>query len=176
MCINLTVDNWLKIISLIFGVIGGFFVYYQWRKSVKTKRAEFINQILEKLRFNKDLSKYMHIIDYNQDWYDESFHRSGDISDIEISIDNLFSYVDYICYLKATRNISKSEFKIFKYEIDRICVSHSTKCYLWNLYHFSKKNKSTCSFQYLIDYGISCGLFPKDFKNNNSLYTKRINW
>ncbi|WP_405330739.1 hypothetical protein [Leeuwenhoekiella sp. LLG6367-2.1] len=172
LCINLTADNWLKIISLLFATIGGFFIYYQWRKSIKTRRAEFINQILEKLRFDKELPKYMYIIDYNQHWYSQSFHDS----DIEASIDKLFSYVDYICYLKATKNISATEFKIFQYEISRICVSNSTKKYLWNLYHFSRKIKSACSFQYLIDYGINSELFPTDFKNNNSLYTKTLNW
>tara|TARA_R110002012_G_scaffold263456_1_gene446318 strand:+ start:159217 stop:159747 length:531 start_codon:yes stop_codon:yes gene_type:complete len=172
LCINLTTDNWLTIISLVFVAVGGIFIYLQWHKSLKTRRAEFINQILEKLRFDEDLPKSMYIIDYNQGWYDGSFHTS----DLEISIDKLFSYVDYICYLKATRNISSTEFKIFQYEIKRICVSDSTKNYLWNLYHFSMKNETTCSFQYLIDYGIDCKLFSNDFKKNKSLYPKTLNF
>ena len=153
LCINLTTDNWLTIISLVFVAVGGIFIYLQWHKSLKTRRAEFINQILEKLRFDEDLPKSMYIIDYNQGWYDGSFHTS----DLEISIDKLFSYVDYICYLKATRNISSTN-------------------YLWNLYHFSMKNETTCSFQYLIDYGIDCKLFSNDFKKNKSLYPKTLNF
>ncbi|WP_204346680.1 hypothetical protein [Psychroserpens algicola] len=142
MCLKFNTDNWLTLISLLFAVIAGGFVYYQWRKSTKTRRAEFINQILEKLRFDKELPKSMYIIDYNQNWYDSSFHNGN----LEISIDRLFSYVDYICYLKKTRNISATEFKIFQYEINRICVSDSTKKYLWNLYHFSKKIKQLALF------------------------------
>jgi hypothetical protein len=172
LCINLSIDNWLTIISLGFALIGGAFIYWQWKKSVKIRRAEFINQILEKLRFDKDLPKTMYIIDYNQDWYDSSFHGG----DFECSIDNLFSYVDYICYLKATGNISVTEFQIFKYKINRICLSSSSKKYLWNLYHFSKKNNATCSFQYLINYGIDSKLFTEDFKNNKALYSKTLNW
>lgn len=173
LCVNLSTENWLSIISLVFVAISGIFIYYQWGKSVKIKRAEFINQIIEKLRFDKELITAMYIIDHNnQNWYNSSFHGS----EFECSIDKLFSYVDYICYLKNMKNISDTEFKIFQYEIHRICVSHSSKKYLWNLYHFSKKNKTNCSFQYLIDYGISSKLFSKDFKDNYSLYKKTLNW
>lgn len=172
LCVNLTTENWLTIISLGFAAIGGAFIFWQWQKSLKTKRAEFINQILEKIRFDKDLTETMYIIDYDQNWYDSSFHTNK----LESSIDKLFSYVNYICYLKSTGNISKTEFKIFQYEINRICVSDSTKSYLWNLYNFSMKNKTTSSFQYLIDYGIENKLFPDDFKDNKTLYTKTLNW
>jgi hypothetical protein len=172
LCVNFTVDNWLTLTSLVFAAIGGGFVYCQWRKSIKIKRAEFINQILEKLRFDKALVTTMYIIDYNQDWYNTSFHNS----ELECSIDKLLCYIDYICYLKITKNISATEFKIFQYEIHRICISYSIKNYLWNLYHFSLKNNTNCSFQYLVEYGIDSKLFPKDFKNNKSLYTKTLNW
>lgn len=70
MCINLTVENWLTIISLLFIVISGCFIYFQWRKSLKIRRAEFINQIIEKLRFDENMAKIMYIVDYNQNWYD----------------------------------------------------------------------------------------------------------
>lgn len=169
---NLSIDNWLTIVSLIFAVIGGVFIYWQWRNSIKIRRAEFINQILEKLRFDKDLTSAIYIIDYNQEWYDSSFHNSK----LECSIDKLFCYIDYICYLKSTGNISITEFKIFQYEIHRICISYSSRAYLWNLYHFSLKNKTNCSFQYLIDYGIKSKMLQEDFKSNVSLYPKYLNW
>jgi hypothetical protein len=173
LCANFSVDNWLTIISLVFAAIGGGFIYWQWKRSVKIKRAEFINQILDKLRFDKDLTAVMYVVDYKQDWYNnESFHDS----EFECSIDKLFSYIDYICYLQTTRNISNTEFKIFQYEIHRICISDSSRAYLWNLYHFSKKNNTACSFQYLIDYGIEKKLLPKNFKDNKSLYFKTLNW
>lgn len=170
--VNLSFENWLAIISLSFVAIGGIFIYLQWQKSLKTRRAEFINQILEKLRFDEDLTKTMYTIEYKHDWYNRDFHNSN----FEPTIDKLLSYVDYLCYLKSTRNITTTEFKIFQYEIHRICVSSSSKVYLWNLYHFSVKNSTTCSFQNLINYGVKSRLFPKDFKENKSLYTKILNW
>jgi hypothetical protein len=171
---DFTIDNWLTLISLFFVVSGGFFVYLQWRKNLKIRRAEFIAQILEKLRFDKKLIETMYMVDYNQNWYDDSFHNNN--NELEKSIDTLFSYLDYVCYLENNANISKKEFKIFQYEINRVCVSKSTKQYLWNLYHFSKKNGTDCSVQFLVNYGIKNKLFPKDFFKNTTLYSKTLNW
>jgi len=169
----ITIDNWLTLISLIFIALGGGFALWQFYKSTRIKRAEFLNQILEKLRFDENLTATMSVVDYNQNWYDANkFHNS----EFERDIDKLFSYLDYICYLKSTRNIKSTEFKICQYKINRVCVSTSTKQYLWNLYHFSKKNNTDCSFQYLINYGIAKNFFPIDFKENITLYIKTLNW
>ena len=172
LCVNPNIENWLSIISLIFAATGGVFIFLQWKKSIKNRRAEFIYQILEKLRFDNNLSTTMYTIEYNLNWYDGNFHNS----DLEKSVDILFSYLDYVCYLKTTGNISKTEYNIFQYEIHRVCNSLSSNKYLWNLFHFAKKNNSTCTFQYLIDYGIECELMSKDFKSNETLYDKTLNW
>jgi len=169
---NITCDKYFTWMSLIIAIISIAFAFLQWRKSINTRRAEFINQILDKLRFDKELRKIIYVFEYNYNWYDGSFHGSK----LEKSVDMLLSYVNYICYLKITKNISKTEFEIFQYEIHRICMSSSSKCYLWNLYHFSIINNAPCSFLYLIDYGISEKLFPKEFKKNTSLYEKTLNW
>jgi hypothetical protein len=170
--ISFIVDNWQTLISLLFAIIGGSFALYQWTKSIKTKRAELLNQILEKLRFDKDLVDIIYVIDYNQEWYNISFHNSG----TEKIIDKLFSYLNYICYLEKTNNLTGREFKIFQYEIHRVCISESIKWYLWNLYHFSKKNNSVCPVHFLIDYAIKNKIFIKDFKTNKTLYGKTLNW
>lgn len=168
-------EVWIGIVSLVFTAIGGIFIYIQWQKSIKTKRAEFIYQILDKLRFDDELSEATYILDYNEyDWYNDSFHNGG--NNMEHKIDKLFCYIDYICYLRSTKNISKTEFKIFEYEVHRICLGHSAQAYLWNLYHFALKNKTCCSFQNIIDYGIEKGTFPKDFTTNKKLYRKRLNF
>ena len=107
----LTIDNWLTLTSLIFIAFGGGFALWQFSKSTRIKRAEFLNQIIEKLRFDENLKTMMYVVDYNQNWYDaDKFH-----------------------------NRKCTEFKICQYEINRVCASVSTKIYLWNLYHFSKK-------------------------------------
>lgn len=169
------VEVWLEIVSLVFTVIGGIFIYIQWQKSIKTKRAEFIHQILDKLRFDEDLLEATYILDYNEsDWYNASFHNGK--NNMEHIIDKLFCYIDYICYLRSTRNISETEFKIFKYEVHRICQGYSAQAYLWNLYHFARRNETCCSFQNIIDYGIEKGIFPKEFTTNTKLYRKQLNF
>lgn len=161
------------IVALIGGGLGGGFALCQWRKSIKVQRADFIGKLLEKIIDDKDLQETRNLIDYEQQWYNKDFHNN---SELERSIDKLFRYMDHICYLEQTGNISSKEFKIFQYDVHRICVSCSAQAYLWNLYHFSQKNKAECSFLHIIDYGIENKLLPKDFKSNKSLYDKCLNW
>jgi hypothetical protein len=172
---NWEIEHSLTLISIFIMVIGGIFALFQWNSARKLKNAEFIDKIINQIRFNSDMAKTMYKIDYGPDWYTEDFHNNK--SDIEYQIDKLLSYIDYICYLYYMKNISNNEFNIFKYEINRICISSSVQAYLWNLYHFSKRNKTYCSFTYLISYGIKSKIFEKDFKeNNNDLYVKRLNF
>ncbi|MDE6288694.1 MAG: hypothetical protein K2M00_07930, partial [Muribaculaceae bacterium] len=101
-----------SILALVVALGGFIFSIFQWRKSIKIRRAEFINQLIEKLRFDKTLSETIYKLEYSCDgWYDSSFHHSP----FELQIDRLFSYLDYICYLKDIHNISEVEFKIFRY-------------------------------------------------------------
>ena len=153
----------------------GFFALFQWNSAKKLRRAEFIDKILSQTRFNKDMAKTMYIIDYDHYWYTEDFHNSS--SNFEFQVDKLLSYMDYICYLFYMKNISDKEFNILKYELNRICISPSVQAYLWNLYHFSKKMKTNCSFMYIIDYGIKHKIMKNDFKNNYyDLYNKYLNF
>lgn len=169
-------ENWFPLLSILAIVIGGVFAFLQWNKSVKLRRSEFINQIIEKLRFNKDMAETMYLFDYDDDiWYDDTFHRGGDI---EFKIDKLLSYLSYICYLINTHHVTKKESSILEYELQRACKSFQVQSYLFNIYHFSKGGNSTCSFQYLIDYGFKEKIIEKEeFLNRNSRkYPKRINF
>ncbi len=69
--INLLLDsnNWsisdvLSFISIILVIIGGIFGYKQWVYSNKTKRADFINQIINTLRFDREIVETIYMIDY----------------------------------------------------------------------------------------------------------------
>ncbi|MGM9809462.1 MAG: hypothetical protein ACI30J_01135 [Paludibacteraceae bacterium] len=92
----LFLNQYSAAISLIFALIGGVFVYIQWKKSLKIKRADFIDRLLEKNRFDKDVQHAMYIVDYVPNWYGEDFHGG----ELEPSMDRLFCCIDYICYLK----------------------------------------------------------------------------
>jgi len=169
-----TNENTLSFITIFFVVLGGVFAYMQWRKSIKLKCSEFINQIIEKLRFDKEMVKAIYLIDYNQDWYNENFHGGGDN---EFLVDRLLSYLSYICYLIKSGNITKAEVQILDYELRRACECWSVQAYLWNLYWWSKSRNSICSFQYLIDYGLSHKIIAKDnFKQGSGKFPKYLNF
>lgn len=181
--INLLLDsnNWsisdiLSFISIILVIIGGIFGYKQWVYSNKTKRADFINQIISNLRFDREMVETMNMIDYDFLWYNENFHHNH--NDVEYKIDKTLSYLSYICYLIKEKHISKRDFIILEYEINRTCISPDVQCYLWNLYHFSVSQKSKCSFQYLIEYGIQNKLIEEvEFMNPESKkYKKRLDF
>ena len=162
-----------NILQLAFAVIGGIFVYFQWKKNITLKRAEFIQQMTEKLRTDEKMSRTMYLLDYDYEWYNEDFHAN---SKIECDVDRLLSYLNYICYMKFADVISEKEFEALKYYVHRSLISCSSKRYLWNIYHFAKSNNSPCAFCYLIDYGIDNGVLPIDFKTNKTLYYKVLNF
>ncbi len=127
------IQEMYSITQLFFTVIGGIFVYFQWKKNVTLKRAEFIQQIIEKLRFDEGLSSTMYLLDYNPLWYDKHFHKSS----IESDVDKLLSYLNYICYMKFTGVISKKAFEALKYYVQRSLDSCSLKKYLRNKYNLA---------------------------------------
>jgi len=176
----LATSDLIELLTLIFTVLisvgGGVFALVQWQKARRVRRAEFIEDILNKLRNNSDFVKIMKKIDYGEEWYDDNFHGS----DLESCVDSLLTYLSYICYLKDRSILTSKEFELLSYEIGRVCVSFSVREYLWNIYHFSEKNKTTCSFYYLIKYMLENVMTEEQkaqFLNNESVrYTKRLNF
>jgi hypothetical protein len=50
-------DNILALTTIAIAAIGGILVYLQWHKSVKLRPVKFPNQIIERIRFNEEMSK-----------------------------------------------------------------------------------------------------------------------
>ena len=98
------VENILAGISIVLVIIGGIFGYHQWATGNKTKRTELIYQIVEKMRFDKEMANTMYMIDYNQEWYGESFHK--DKGELEYKVDKLLAYMSYVCYLYREQKIT----------------------------------------------------------------------
>jgi len=168
---NWTIDNYLSLLLIIGMAIGSIFALIQWNSSIKIRRTEFLDDIINKLWFDQNTAKTMNTIDNNPNWYTEDFHKT--YSDLAYQIDKLLSYFDFICYLYDIKNIKFDEFNVIKYEIDRACTSPSVQAYLWNLYHFSNKVEAGCSFMYFINYGIKEKIIDKEFlSNNKDLFNK----
>jgi len=161
-----------EMITSAVAFAGAIFAIVQWRGSNKLKRAEFLKEITEKLHSDEKISKILYKIEYSEPWYDANFHGSP----FEKEIDTFVAYVNYICYLRNRKIIKNEEFHLLAYEIKRICVNFDMQSYLWNLYNFSKKNEKDCSFQELIDYAKSENIFDVDSKENETKFTKRLNF
>lgn len=119
----------------------------------------------------------MYMIDYGTSWYDRNFHNRED--DLEYRVDKVLSFLNYVCYLRKEKNLGKKEFRILCYEVNRVCISPDIQNYLWNLYHFSVKQGTECSFQDLIEYGMEKRIIDrKSFLSSTSEnnYTKYLNF
>ena len=156
----------ISIVTLLIAIAGGIFGLFQWRLSVKTKRAEYINELTMNIRTDKVLRKIIYMLDYDDQWYNEDFHKS---KELEKEIDKTLSYFTYICYLKQHRLLTRKEFVFFKYEIDRILMNSQIQNYFYNLYHFYEKFDIPFSFKSLFDYGVRKHYFPKEFFNRTSM-------
>lgn len=162
---EIKISDIISIISLILVMAGGIFGYYQWRKSILLGRAEYINELTEKIRTDKYIKDVIYMFDYNYKWYTEQFQGSGKL---ELKVDKTLSYFSYICYLREQKIISDKEFNFFKYEINRILRNSQVQDYFYNLYHFSNKNNTPITFLYLFKYGEKIKIFDEIFYDKNS--------
>ncbi|MDF2540743.1 MAG: hypothetical protein K0S47_461 [Herbinix sp.] len=171
--INLNGGEYIDFAMLSLTTLGGCFGLYQWYRSNCIKRAEYIGNLLEKLRTDKVFIEILYMFDYNEVWYNLDFHK-GD-NGLERKIDEVLSYFSYMCYLRKSRIINTNDFKFFNYEILRISQSECFCKYLYNLYHFSNKNNTIMSFHYLFEYCIKNEIIPKEIKQLN-YYPKKYRY
>lgn len=157
-------SEWLSLASILLIAIGGLFAYIQWVHANKIRRTEFLNQIIEKIRFDEKLSLMLYSIEYGKFKYDSSFHDGKD----EDKMDALMSYLNYVCYLIQEKIIDENEFSILEYELARVCGNKHIERYLWNIYHFSIKNGNGFSFKNLLEYGIAKKIIDESFMSSTS--------
>lgn len=152
-------------ISVLLVIVGGIFGFIQWHKNLEIKKASYINELTEKIRSDNDIKQTVYKIDYEEEWYNESFHNSGKK---ELEMDKTLSYFSYICYLKKYRIISSSEFKFFQYEIASILDNEQVVDYLYNIYHYSIGGNIPITFYYLLEYGRKNNFIEPDFYDPES--------
>ena len=161
-----------SIMGVLIALIGTILCLLQWKESCAIKRCEYNDKILDDFRKNKELTDTRYKFEYNDNWYNIEFH--GNNSEIEKEYDNYFLYVNYICFLYNTKRIKKKEFAAFEYLITRVCTNEDAQAYFWNLYHFAKRNHTTCSFNDIINYCYKNKIIKKSFfKNSQNEYEKK---
>lgn len=157
-------EDYIAFVKLVFVVVGGMFALIKWNENTKLKRAEFVDKTLEKIRNDKDIRGLFYDIEYGKPWYNQEFHES----DKEKQVDKALAYFSYVCYLRKYNLIKKKEFVFFEYEVARIASNSDFVKYMFNLYHFSKKNNVTISFNYLFIYCKDKRYFSHDFWSSES--------
>lgn len=144
--------NWIGFGSLIVAAIGVPLVIIQLHSSKKTQRGKLVGNLLQRFQSDKALSSAFSIIEYKNGWYDSSFHDNSEGN--EVKMDQFLLFCNYICYLMKEKMITKKDFELFQYWLKRTCESSDVQNYLWNIYHYSLKQESPCSFSDLIEYAI----------------------
>ena len=66
---KILVSNELKGISQVIAIIGGLFVFYQWQHNNRLKKADYINELTEKIRTDEMIKETIYMFDYDEDWY-----------------------------------------------------------------------------------------------------------
>lgn len=144
-----SISDRISVLTFICTLIGGLFALYQWILKQKVERANGVKQLIDQYRQDNDIVVVTDWIDYGTPWYNASFHGSGDK---EKKVDKTLFFFNYICYLKKRRILSSAEWFFFCYDIDRILSNWSIQDYLYNLYHFTKKQNILFPYEMLLKY------------------------
>lgn len=165
----------ITLLSFLSALVGAFFAFYKWRKDIALKRANYVNELTEKVRTDPTITDCLHEFDYGfshmldenyEPWYGAHFHDNmEDDNEFEKKIDKTLAFLSYICYLRKQGIISKKDIKFFDYALLRTLQNFEVQDYLYNLYHFAKAIGTTPSFLYLIQYGTKKKLMYNGFKN-----------
>lgn len=177
-CNEYDLGDIISIVSAVFILFGGLFTFIQWKKSVRIRRADYINELTEKIRSDEDIKNIIYLFEYGGEWYSGEFHGSGKL---ECQVDKTLSYFSYICYLRKQYIITKKEFMFFKYELEHLLMNNQVLDYLYNIYHYANSIDEPLTFYYLFEYGKNNHLFNTDFYDSNawkrdSIYNKNLNF
>lgn len=138
----------LNILSVSIALAVAIAGLIKWIESVKTKRAQFLNELLSVIRDDKDFDEVYYKIEYNEIWFSVD-HIIEKI--FEPKLDKVLIYYNYICYLRKIGLLKQKEFKIFEYQINSIITNEDTK----NYFSFLKSrtpNNEKFVFEYLDEY------------------------
>lgn len=156
--------------SVILVAIGVVLSLIQWRKSNSIKRADYINELNNRIRSDDDIKNMIYMIEYDVSWYNEAFHKNGD-KELERKIDVTLAYFSYVCYLRKKRIITNSEFRCFEYAIHKVLRNNQIQDYIYNIYHFSRPEeieRIPGSIECLFLYGKEKKLFDDDFEDSTA--------
>lgn len=124
--------DWAQVLAI---VIGGIWALFIWRTSVKTQRSNFVDALLCKVR-DSELSEFFYKNIDREDETDFRCYKGGLMFEngYEEIFDRFLFMISYVCYLRRNRLISKRDFKLFEYMVDRTMRSSQVARYIRDFY------------------------------------------
>lgn len=139
--------KWLEAIGPISILIGGAFAYWKYGDSVEMRRRDVLRRLLNDFHDKGYDATFYELAEREgvDDWY------SGDLSflstDYERRVDAMLRFFEDILNMRElSRLISESEFKYFKYYLDRISEDSSFCKYLADLDEFCKSRENPLKY------------------------------
>ena len=124
----------LAAIAVIISIIGLVLSNWQYKKDEKKNKAELLKVIIEGIN-SKEAGTVFYKIEYEENWYNKEFHNTEE----ERNLDHFLTILSYSCYLFKNDVMNKEEWKYVCYYVERTLKSEDIKYYLFNVYHYAKK-------------------------------------
>lgn len=156
------------LIPLILSVIGGVFALYQWNLSVKNNKAQYVDNLLQKMMDDEEIREFLRMVDYEEEWYKKEFHDVADNPEnrhIPVIADRTLFFMNYLCYINAQKIIRNAELKVFEYYLTTLAQNLQVQSYLLDLYQYSLAEKRKFPFEFFLDYCIKNKFIPKEVKD-----------
>lgn len=160
------------LIPLILSVIGGVFALYQWSLSVKNNKAQYVNDLLQRMMNDEEIREFLRIVDYEEVWYIKEFHDVAfkpEHRHIPVIADRTLFFMNYLCYINSQKIIRDAELKVFEYYLTTLAQNSQVQSYLLDLYQYSLAEKRIFPFDFFLNYCIKNKFIPKEVKDPNYL-------
>ena len=140
---EVTMGNVILASLLLFTFVGLVMNYFQMRKTITQKRAEFLITLARDYLLDPDLIELYYEIDYEKFEFDEGMLQT----DREKKLDKLLYVYENIARMYVMDNINKNDIKYFAYRFIRVYQNPEVKKYVAFLNEWYGKKLSVKPFE-----------------------------
>ena len=136
----------IEICALVVSLAAFCLGLIEFIKKSRLERASLLSRLLSTIRKDPSIKNIFYRIEYGEFHYSLAIHTT----DEEKDLDSLLSFLNQLCYLKDANLLKDDEFSQFKYYINRVMLNGDVQNYLYNVYHFAKKQNSDYPYDSLL--------------------------
>ncbi len=140
---EVTMGNVILASLLLLTFVGLVMNYFQMRKTITQKRAEFLITLARDYLLDPDLIELYYQIDYEKFEFDEGMLQT----DCEKKLDKLLYVYENIARMYVMDNINKNDIKYFAYRFIRVYQNPEVKKYVAFLNEWYGKKLSVKPFE-----------------------------